>query len=77
MLKAKREAINVLYFGKFEYFCISNNIILIAMKVMKFGGTSVGTAVRIKSVGELVCDCERNFLVLSAMSGTTNKLIEI
>ena len=47
------------------------------MKVMKFGGTSVGTAVRIKSVGELVCDGERNFVVLSAMSGTTNKLIVI
>lgn len=47
------------------------------MKVMKFGGTSVGTPQRMKNVAELVDDGERNFVVLSAMSGTTNSLLEI
>ena len=47
------------------------------MKVMKFGGTSVGSAMRIKSVAKLVCDGQQNVVVLSAMSGTTNKLVEI
>lgn len=44
---------------------------------MKFGGTSVGTPQRMKHVAELVDDGERNFVVLSAMSGTTNSLLEI
>lgn len=47
------------------------------MKVMKFGGTSVGSAQRIKNVATLICNGERNFVVLSAMSGTTNTLVEI
>lgn len=47
------------------------------MKVLKFGGTSVGTAERIKHVGRLVADSGRNVVVLSAMSGTTNTLVEI
>lgn len=47
------------------------------MKVMKFGGTSVGTAERIKNVAKLVLDGETNLVVLSAMSGTTNSLVEI
>ena len=47
------------------------------MKVMKFGGTSVGTPQRMKNVAQLVDDGERNFVVLSAMSGTTNSLLEI
>lgn len=47
------------------------------MKVMKFGGTSVGTPQRIKSVANLICDKEQNLVVLSAMSGTTNSLLEI
>ena len=48
------------------------------MKVMKFGGTSVGTPNRIKSVATLVTRSgEPTFVVLSAMSGTTNTLIEI
>ena len=47
------------------------------MKVMKFGGTSVGSAQRIKHVAQLVCDNDSNLVVLSAMSGTTNKLVEI
>ncbi len=44
---------------------------------MKFGGTSVGTAQRMKDVAELVMSRGRNMIVLSAMSGTTNTLVEI
>ncbi len=47
------------------------------MKVLKFGGTSVGSAARIKEVAKLVSDGEQKIIVLSAMSGTTNSLIEI
>ena len=47
------------------------------MKVMKFGGTSVGSAQRIKNVAGLICRGGRNIVVLSAMSGTTNTLVEI
>ena len=47
------------------------------MKVLKFGGTSVGSAERIKNVADLVADGERKIVVLSAMSGTTNSLEEI
>lgn len=48
------------------------------MKVMKFGGTSVGTPERMKSVATMVSESgEQVFVVLSAMSGTTNSLIEI
>lgn len=47
------------------------------MKVMKFGGTSVGSAERMKEVVRLIHDGERNLVVLSAMSGTTNSLVEI
>ena len=48
------------------------------MKVMKFGGTSVGSPERMKSVASLITQSgEPTFVVLSAMSGTTNSLIEI
>ncbi|MGG6544044.1 UNVERIFIED_CONTAM: aspartate kinase [Prevotella sp. 15_C9] len=48
------------------------------MKVMKFGGTSVGTPSRMKEVALLAIKSDApTFLVLSAMSGTTNTLIEI
>ena len=48
------------------------------MKVMKFGGTSVGSPERMKGVASLVTKSgEPTFIVLSAMSGTTNSLIEI
>ena len=48
------------------------------MKVMKFGGTSVGTPGRIKDVSSLLANAgEPVFAVLSAMSGTTNSLLEI
>ena len=44
---------------------------------MKFGGTSVGSAQRMKSVASLINDGEDKIVVLSAMSGTTNSLVEI
>ena len=48
------------------------------MKVMKFGGTSVGSPERMKSVASLITESgEPTFVVLSAMSGTTNALVEI
>ena len=47
------------------------------MKVMKFGGTSVGSAERIKNVAELISKRGKNIIVLSAMAGTTNTLVEI
>lgn len=47
------------------------------MKVLKFGGTSVGSAQRMKDVAKLITDGEKNIVVLSAMSGTTNTLVEI
>ena len=48
------------------------------MKVMKFGGTSVGSPERMKDVCKLITKSgEPTFIVLSAMSGTTNSLLEI
>ena len=48
------------------------------MKVLKFGGTSVGSAQRMKEVAHLIMeDGQPKVVVLSAMSGTTNKLLEI
>ena len=45
---------------------------------MKFGGTSVGSAERMKGVADLITRSgEPTFVVLSAMSGTTNSLVEI
>lgn len=49
------------------------------MNVMKFGGTSVGSPQRMKEVAKLITPHEgdQNIVVLSAMSGTTNSLVEI
>lgn len=47
------------------------------MKVLKFGGTSVGTPQRMKEVVKLITDGDQKIVVLSAMSGTTNSLVEI
>lgn len=44
---------------------------------MKFGGTSVGSASRIRNVASLIRSRGRNIVVLSAMSGTTNTLVGI
>ncbi|AIZ64310.1 aspartate kinase [Hymenobacter sp. DG25B] len=47
------------------------------MKVLKFGGTSVGTAERMRTVAELIHAEEPRIVVLSAMSGTTNALVTV
>lgn len=48
------------------------------MKVMKFGGTSVGKPERMHQVAQLITkDAEPKIVVLSALSGTTNSLVEI
>lgn len=48
------------------------------MKIMKFGGTSVGRPQRMHEVAKLVTsDAEPKIVVLSAVSGTTNALVEI
>lgn len=47
------------------------------MKILKFGGTSVGSPQRMKDVCELITDGQKKIVVLSAMSGTTNTLVEI
>lgn len=44
---------------------------------MKFGGTSVGSAQRMKNLAEMIGHAGKNVIVLSAMSGTTNSLVEI
>ena len=41
------------------------------MNVLKFGGTSVGSAQRIQEVAKLISDNQPKIVVLSAMSGTT------
>lgn len=45
------------------------------MKVMKFGGTSVGSAIRMHELAKLLNKGDRKIVVLSAMAGTTNKLV--
>ena len=47
------------------------------MKIMKFGGTSVGNPDRMRALIPLISDDETKIVVLSAMSGTTNSLVEI
>jgi aspartate kinase len=48
------------------------------MKVLKFGGTSVGSAARMKHVAELTTkQTGKTLLVLSAVSGTTNSLVAL
>ncbi len=60
-----------LFFRKFADFFYRT------MKVMKFGGTSVGSAQRMKNMVSLVKAEGKAIVVLSAMSGTTNALISI
>lgn len=47
------------------------------MRVLKFGGTSVGSAERMHALVHLINDGTPKIVVLSAMSGTTNSLVEI
>lgn len=50
---------------------------LFSMIIQKFGGTSVGSANRMKHVANLINDKVPKIVVLSAVSGTTNMLVEI
>lgn len=47
------------------------------MKVLKFGGTSVGKPERMHSVAKLISSPDKKLVVLSAVSGTTNSLVDI
>jgi len=47
------------------------------MKVLKFGGTSVGSAERMRALIPLINDESKKIVVLSAIAGTTNALAEI
>lgn len=47
------------------------------MKVLKFGGTSVGSIKNIQNVKNIITDGQKKIVVLSAMSGTTNSLVSI
>ncbi|MDR1368680.1 MAG: aspartate kinase [Dysgonamonadaceae bacterium] len=47
------------------------------MKVLKFGGTSIGSAERIQNVVRLINNGEQKIVIFSALSGTTNVLVEI
>lgn len=47
------------------------------MKVLKFGGTSVGSIKNIQNVKKIITDGQKKIVVLSAMSGTTNTLVSI
>lgn len=47
------------------------------MKVLKFGGSSVGSPERIKSLIKILDSTEKQIVILSAVSGTTNALEDI
>ncbi|WP_395802206.1 aspartate kinase [Daejeonella sp.] len=47
------------------------------MKVLKFGGTSVGSPDRMKNLLDIIKPKNKQIVVLSAVSGTTNSLLEI
>ncbi|PYF72947.1 aspartate kinase [Pedobacter nutrimenti] len=47
------------------------------MKVLKFGGTSVGSPERMMKLLDIINPAEEQIVVLSAVSGTTNSLVEI
>jgi aspartate kinase len=53
-------------------------VLMTQFKIMKFGGTSVGKPERMRQVSQLItADAEPKIVVLSALSGTTNSLVEI
>jgi aspartate kinase len=47
------------------------------MKILKFGGTSVGSPERMMKLMDIINPAEEQIVVLSAVSGTTNSLVEI
>ncbi len=50
---------------------------ILNMKVLKFGGTSVGSVENMSHVKDIINDGHKKIVVLSAMSGTTNQLVAI
>lgn len=60
-----------------QVFLYNNEINPDKMKIMKFGGTSVGNPDRMRSIIPLIDGEEKVIVVLSALSGTTNNLVEI
>jgi aspartate kinase len=59
------------------FFCLFSQPKFIFMLIVKFGGTSVGKPERMHSIAKLVNDGKKKIVVLSALSGTTNSLVEI
>ena len=47
------------------------------MLIQKFGGTSVGSAERMRALIPLIASQEPKIVVLSAMAGTTNQLVAV
>ena len=47
------------------------------MRILKFGGTSVGKPERMHALAKLIASKEERIVVLSAVAGTTNSLVEI
>lgn len=47
------------------------------MMILKFGGTSVGSASRMKQVANIIHTKKRKVVVLSAVSGTTDQLVQL
>src|SRR5690606_8037129 len=47
------------------------------MKILKFGGTSLATAERMKALYTIAQPNGKQIIVLSAVSGTTNALVDI
>ncbi|TQV82759.1 aspartate kinase [Aliikangiella coralliicola] len=47
------------------------------MKVLKFGGTSLGDAQRMRNVADIVCQQGKVLVVLSAVAGTTDSLVRV
>jgi aspartate kinase len=67
--------------GKMPPFIYSTNPTIVALIVQKYGGTSVGSAERIKNVARRVAKFKAQghdvVVVVSAMSGETNRLIAL
>ncbi len=62
---------------RFDFFDKSRNYKIKQMKVLKFGGTSVGSIESIKNVKKIVESCQEPVIVVvSALGGITDKLIE-
>jgi aspartate kinase len=56
---------------------IKTSTFSMSIPVLKFGGTSVGSPTRMEEVARLIDDRQTKIVVLSAVSGTTNKLLDL